>query len=273
MKKIIVLILSLLTFYISASELSYIDWVGGKIYSSINVDTKLDYNFPHNRLQQIEVAREKAKVNYFKIFSSINVYNSITILDYIEEHTKDNGALFSLINSANLDEIKYPNLNTVSLSYYINMYGDNSLTSIIMDEQGFYTEELRQYEGFHFQTEYTGIILDARGILKSFGGEQVKVMPSIFVNIIDDQGREVFNQYNVFADVIRNQGMVRYSYDINENMSDRIGLKPYKMVAFGVGDSSGSVISISVNDAKRILASNSTRNCIKNGRVVIVIDK
>ena len=278
MKNIIKLIM---TFFIltasfssfALTEQSYIDWSKGKIYSVISVRTEYNYNFPHNRLLQTEAAREKAKVNYFRILSDINISQSVPLMDYISENPVRDSALLTLIDEANLESIEYPDLSTVRLSYSINLYGDNSVANIIMAQEGFYTEELHQYEGFHFKSDYSGIIIDARGVLKSFGGHDVTVQPSMFVSVIDDDGHQVFNQYNVDANVIRRQGMVQYSYNINGDLTDRIGSNPYRMVAYGTGDDVGSVLVITTPDAKRILASSATRDSIRNGRVAIIIDR
>ena len=273
MKKIALLFVVIISFNLDSYENSYIDWGDGKIYSTISVYTKNDYNFPHNRLKEIEIAREKAKINYYKILKGLNVYESIPVINYIERSNVQNSELFSLIDNAILNKIEYPDVNTVRLSYYINIYGDNSLISIIMNEKDFYTENLRRYEGFNFKTNYTGIVIDARGSFSSYNRTNVKVEPCLFVAVEDNEGRIVFNQYNVFASVIKKMGMVRYSYDISENLTDRVGNNPYNIVAYGTGDQRGSILVISVTDAKRILASDATRDSIQNGRVVIIIDK
>ncbi len=72
--------------------------------------------------------------------------------------------------------------------------------------------------------------------------------------------------------MIKQSGMVRYAQDINADHSDRVGEKPVQVVASGVGDRRGAVILITENDARLVLSSDSTKEAIKNGKVVIVID-
>ncbi|HPO50541.1 MAG TPA: hypothetical protein PLO89_09475, partial [Spirochaetota bacterium] len=212
-----------------------IDWVTGKIYSSISVTVKNDYNVVHNRKKETEKAREKAKLNYYSILKNINIYESISVLEFIEKDGIRNRDLFTLIDNAELSKIEYPNLNTVKVTYFINIYGRNSLMEILMNEKDFYTEELKSYIGFNYQTNYTGVIIDARGDLESFDGRAVKIKPSVFVTIKDAEGKIVFNQYNVLASVMKEKGMVRYSYDIKEDLSSRVGEKPLKIIAYGTG--------------------------------------
>ncbi len=249
----------------------YIDWADGKIYSSITIHINNDYNFVHNRLKEIEKAKDLAKINYYLILKNINISESKSVLTFFEE-TNKNSELFSLIDNAFLQKIEYPSPNTIRLLYYIKIYGENSLISKMMNEKDFYTEELRSYKGNIYKTNYTGIIIDARGTLNSFDGYEVKVKPSIFITVLDNDGRLIFNQYNIYAKVLKEIGMVRYSYNIREKIEDRVGNNPLKIVAFGTGDRNGSVIVISENDAKILLSSRETRDAIKNGKIVIIID-
>ena len=121
--KLIIIVAALTaTFLANAfNEQSYIDWSKGKIYSVISVRTEYNYNFPHNRLLQTEAAREKAKVNYFRILSDINISQSMPLMDYISENPDQDSALLTLIDEANLESIEYPDLSTVRLSYSINL--------------------------------------------------------------------------------------------------------------------------------------------------------
>ena len=144
--------------------------------------------------------------------------------------------------------------------------------TILMNETDFYTENLKSYTDYNYQTNYTGIIIDARGELTSFDGHKVKIKPSIFITIKDSDGKVVFNQYNVLASVMKERGMVRFSYDINEDLSDRVGKHPLKAIAMGTGDKNGSVIVVSNEVARKMLSAQITRDGIKNGNIAIIID-
>ncbi|HOF02265.1 MAG TPA: hypothetical protein PK385_07440 [Spirochaetota bacterium] len=268
-----VYIILIIGVFLFSEDKSYIDWINGKIYSTISVKVKNDYNFPHAKLEKINIARDMAKINYYRILKEINLYESTPVIDYIEQSSISNSRLFYLIDNATLNNIEYPDLNTVKLSYYINMFGDNSLMSILMNERDFYTEKLRSYEGYNFKVGFTGIVIDARGVLQSYDGYDVKVEPCLFVTVKDNEERLVFNQYNVEAEVIKNKGMARYSYDVNEDQSDIVGISPLRIAAYGVGDRNGSIIVVTENDAKKMLADDKTRSAIRSGKIVIIIDR
>ena len=273
--KTVVIILNLVIFLLiplSADENIMIDWKNGKIYSSVFIRVKNNYNFANNRLAGTESAKNKAKAYFYKALKKINLYESTSVFDYFEERVEKNREFFSLIDKAELYKEEFPDMNTIKFIYHLNIYGENSLMGLMIGERDIFTENLSSYAGFHYDTNYSGVIIDARGELTSFDGYKVNVKPALFVTIKDNDGRLVFNQYNVFPDIIKNNGMVKYSYGINEDYSDRVGSNPLKIVASGVGDKTGSIIVLTVSDAKRMLSSEKTRSAVQQGKVVIIID-
>ncbi len=272
--KIIVASFIFVVSFIFSGTPPQIDWKKGKIFSIVTTSVPLNYKYADNRLSMIESAKEKAKVNYYRILQKINInHESANLLEYIESSPDINRRLYSLFEKASLYTMQYPDLNTIRLIYFINLYGKNdSIMSLIMDEEDHYTEDLKQYMGYNYQTDYTGLVIDARGVLKSFSGRDVKIKPSIFVTVRDSDGNVVFSRYNILPDVIRESGMVRYSNNVNEDITDRVGKNPFRIVAYGAGDYSGSTIVISTADAKKLLSSSNTRDSVKNGKIGIIID-
>lgn len=256
------------------AEESKIDWITGYIYSSVIVTVSNSYDFAHDRQKKIEEGKDKAKINYYRILGNLNLSATTSILDYIQNAGNKNRELFSLIENAHLHNIEYPSLDTIKLTYFIKLYGEeNSLMDIIMEDDYLYTADLKSYMGYNYQNDYTGIVIDARGILTTFDTHRIKVNPSVYVAVKDSEGRTVFNQFNVYPHITRQKGMVRYSYDINEDLEERVGPKPLHLVAYGAGDKLGAIIVISVPDAKRILSSASTKSAIQNGKIAIIIDE
>ena len=274
MKKnfLILLLFIILNCKVFPDEGYYIDWIKGKIYSLVYINVKGDQNFANNSLEGVYDSQVKSKINFYKALKDINISESVSVLDYFEERSDKNRELFSLIDKADLYKVEYPNVNTIKISYYINLFGEESLMNILMNERDIYTEDLKGYMGYHYETQYTGIIIDARGELISFDGYTVKVKSSLFITVKDSEGRIVFDKNNIYPEIIREKGMVRYSYDINADHLDRVGKNPLRIVANGTGDRSGSVIVITEIDAKKMLSSNTTRQAIQNGKIVIIID-
>jgi hypothetical protein len=250
-----------------------IDWISGRIYSSAFVNYRNDNNFAENSIEGINEAHEKAKANFYRALKWINIYESVSVLSYFEERPEKNRELYNLIDNSILYKMEYPDLNTIRVTYYIDIYGEKSLMNIMMSERNLYTEYLHGYMGFNYKTNYSGIIIDARGILTSFDGYEVKVKPALYITVKDSDGMIVFDKNHVYPDTIRLKGMVKYSYNINDIDENRVGNNPLKLVAIGTGDKSGSCLVVTVIDAKRMLSSSVTRDAIQNGKIIIVIDK
>lgn len=275
MKKLFFLICTILFLINSvySQEDFKIDWIKGKIYSSASGTVKNDHNFALNRIEAMELIHEKAKANFVKGLKNININESDSVFDYFANRSDKNRDLYSFIDKGILFKVEYPNLNSIKVTYTIDIFGDNSLMNILMDERGKYTEDLIGYMDYHYNTKYTGVIIDARGELISFDGYNVKVKPSLFVTVKDSDGRIIFDRDNVYPEVIRKKGMVKYSYDIKEDYTDRIGKAPLKIAAAGTGDRDGSIIVVSSSSAKKLLSSEITRKAIQEGNIVIVIDR
>jgi hypothetical protein len=259
-------------FFLNSIDSKSIDWINGKIYSSVTVSVKSDHNFAHNRIKEIENAREKAKINFYSILKKINIDDSTMLLDSIEESEEKRNNLFNMIDNAQIQKMEYPNLNLIKVTYFINIFGENSLLNIIMYDADNFQEELPRYSDYVIENQYTGIIIDARNELTTFDDFKTFIKPSIFIKIKDNNGKTIFSRYNVNPEILKNKGMVRYSYDINENLTERVGDNPFKIVAFGSGDKKGSTIVITETDAKKILSSSKTRKSLQSGNVVVIIN-
>lgn len=271
-KNIFLFIFFILNSLIFSLDNYFIDWINGKIYSSEVVDFKVDENYAYNMLTAKNETKEKAKLNFYKILDKINIDDTHTLLSYFDERADKNRELSTLIDSAQLYRVEYPAFNKIKISYFIPMYGDRSLMSIIISERGTFTEDLKSYMGYYYNTQYSGVIIDARGELPSFDGYKVKVKPTLFVVIRDSEGTVILNKDNIFPDVIREKGMVKYSYNIKENFVNIVGDNPLRIVAIGTGDQLGSHIVIGLDSARKMLASSVTKKALQNGKLVIVID-
>lgn len=266
------LFIGILCFSIYSSEKTSIDWVKGKIYSSFSFSIKNDYNFARNSVKELENAKEKAKTNFYGILKKINIYENTSVLEFIENSNDKSTNLYSLLDNAKLNKIEYPDLNSVIVTYSIDIYGNDSLSSILVPDNDSFVEDIKNYTTFKNNATYTGIMIDARGEMNTFENNKTFVKPCLFVTIKDSNGKEILNRFNISPEIIKNKGMARYSYNINDKQTERIGNNPLKILAYGTGDNSGSVIIISQADAIKILSSEFTRKSLQNGNIVIVIN-
>ncbi len=273
-KKWIVVLQIITVACIFSQEHFNVDWSNNKVYSSTIVKMPLSNDFVHRRLKGLEEAKEKARVNYYRALRNIRLSdNGENLYEYFDTLGDRKSLLFTLLDNAKLYRLEYPDINTIKVTYFIDIYGtSDSILNIIMGGTSHYTEELTPYMGFNFENNFTGIVIDARDELQSFENKSVIVKPSIFLTIKDTEGNIVFNRYHVLSEVIQDRGMVRYSYDIKEKIPERVGRNPLQVVAYGTGDEFGSVLVVSMKDARLMLSSTATRNAIKNGKVNVIIN-
>ena len=111
-------------------------------------------------------------------------------------------------------------------------------------------------------TEYTGLIIDARGL-----GLRPMLLPSLY----DENGREIFGREYIHSPTAVARGTVAYCYDEDEAMRhSKSGNRPFFTVALRAIRGCPVIAS---NDAAKIYSSPETRNNLKNCNIVIILEK
>lgn len=122
---------------------------------------------------------------------------------------------------------------------------------------------------------YTGIIIDARGSYPVHG-EYVssEVSPCFFPQIWDDQMNRIYEKNSVTPAILETQGLVGYHYSENEqDYVDRVGLDPLYIRATEVYGRNRTDPIIKHKDALKILTIPENVQLLKEGKVVILLDK
>ena len=122
---------------------------------------------------------------------------------------------------------------------------------------------------------YTGIIIDARGSYPVHG-EYVKseVSPCFFPQIWDDQMNRIFEKNSVLPQIVESQGLVGYHYSENEqDYVSRVGLDPLYIKATEVYGRNRTDPIIKHKDALKILTVPENVQLLKEGKVIILLDK
>lgn len=123
--------------------------------------------------------------------------------------------------------------------------------------------------------KFTGIVIDARGTFPVHG-EYVSsnVNPAFFPQIWDDEMTLLYERNMVEPDVIKNEGLV--VYDFSNEMSryeSRVGSDPLYIKATQVYGRNRTDPIIKHSDALKILTMAENRKLIRDGKVVILLDK
>lgn len=123
--------------------------------------------------------------------------------------------------------------------------------------------------------KYTGIIIDARGVLQ-VQGEFVTSTgnPCLFPKVWNEEMELIYEKNIEDSKVAKELGIVNYHWSSDENLyRDRIGNDPLRITAKKIFGINRTDPVISKKDALKILSLDENRELLKQGRVIILLDK
>ena len=123
--------------------------------------------------------------------------------------------------------------------------------------------------------EYTGIIIDARGSIPVHG-EFIsdKVYPAFFPTIWDENMNIIYEKNIADKNIVQDKGLVSYGWKNDFQFYDeRVGGDPLYIKASKVYGRNRTDPVIRKKDALKILTVEANRKLLKEGKVVIILDK
>lgn len=122
---------------------------------------------------------------------------------------------------------------------------------------------------------YTGIVIDARGVLEVQGEfVESQAEPCFFPKIWDETMDLIYERNMMNADLAKEKGIVTYSWSEDETLyRDVVGLDPMHISARKVYGANRTDPVISRKDALRILSIPENLQLLREGKVVILLDK
>ncbi len=122
---------------------------------------------------------------------------------------------------------------------------------------------------------YTGIVIYAKGFLPVRGEHAAaRAVPCLFPRVYDEAMNTILERNIVAPEAIRRWGIVGYTDDLaSAALEGRMGDNPLRIAATGVFGTSRTDLVISREEALRILALPENRALLREGRVVVVVDR
>lgn len=112
---------------------------------------------------------------------------------------------------------------------------------------------------------FTGVIIDARGL---------NVQPAMSPRIYDPTGREIYGTVNVDPSFAEEVGVAGYMGTIRAAMAlPRVGNHPLVIRAMGTPDRFHRYLTLSAEDAQRLLAADARSRFLEKCAVAIVVDE
>lgn len=112
---------------------------------------------------------------------------------------------------------------------------------------------------------FTGVIIDARGL---------NVQPAMSPRIYDPAGKEIYGTVGVDASFAEDVGVAGYMGTVRAAMAlPRVGNRPLVIRAAGTPDTFHRYLTISGEDAQRLLAADAKSHFLQKCAVTIVVDE
>ena len=123
--------------------------------------------------------------------------------------------------------------------------------------------------------EYTGIIIDARGTVPVHGEFVTsEVFPAFFPTVWDENMNIVYEKNIADSQIVQSEGLVKYNWqDDFELYENKIGGNPLYIKAYRVYGRNRTDPIIRRKDALKILTVEANRKLLRDGKVVILLDK
>lgn len=164
-----------------------------------------------------------ARNNALKTLLVVTLDSRFTLQDYFNRQSQVRIKIQNvLIKNAKIEDLATnpEKPDDVSVMLTIPFYGISGLSSFLLNDRELYLEPPTSPTDTQPKPgEYTGIIVDVRGI--------ADIQPAILPKIISEDGEIVYEASQVGKDVLQTQGMVEYVRETQENTAWRSGDRPF----------------------------------------------
>jgi len=251
---------------------SIIDWTKQTFTSNVNLDTeKTGINMPSGKKAATNIISTELPVLIKDPLLSLYVNNRQQLGDLVLEDSITLEQLTQIIDDGKRTPGFFPNSSLIlKTTHELNL---NNIGSLMIKHHYPY-KNAKPIEQISSR-KYTGIIIDARGKLP-VQGEFVNdsVYPCFFPEIWDENMNLIYERNMGEADLQKKQGVVSYNWEDDEaKYQNRIGLDPLHIKARKVYGEYRTDPVISRKDALKILTIPENLELLKDGKIVILLDK
>jgi hypothetical protein len=212
------------------------------------------------------VAAKNAEQNLLRSFidamEHLQVDGYSTVHDVLYQDLERNERIYAYFNGVQSRSIVYNDTEVVAEKVF-DLFGPGGFVPILF-KAGTEAGKFPVYCDFVFSTEFTGLIVDARGLERKRA-----IAPRIF-----DQGHNIVYSADLMEGYHFNRhGAVLYVTDANDILIDaRVGENPFRTVAIPDDKLLDTDIAIFSEDARVLLQHRATATNLQMGRVVIIVD-
>ena len=216
-----------------------------------------------------EIERELPQILQEALLS-VRLDEGRTVADLID-HNLDRAAMLPRVisNARRVRVHRTPDLHDVVAEYHLPLFPE--LARVVVTHAD--PTPLPRSVSWVPTRAYSGIVIVADTPLAIHGtGRQGLAVPALMPRIFDRTMRTVLSFDMVPPEVVRTSGVVRYTDNVSDPMIQAVaGSDPLHIVATGLFGTTVTDLIIPVDAADRILFSESNRELLRSGRVVVVV--
>lgn len=254
------------------SSTSRIDWTKSEFISDIYLDTqKAEIAIPSGKKTAMSVTEKQIPALIKDQLLSINVSSDKQLGDLVLDGSITLEQITDLIDSGK----KSPGIFTGGTLTMKTVHTLNlKEISAFLIKHHFPYKNPKPIETVASRA-YTGIIIDARGKLQVHGEfVEDKTEPSFFPKIWDKEMNLIYERNMAEPENVEKNGLVRYDWRDDESFyQDRIGRDPLRIQAREVYGEIRTDPVISREDALKILTVPENLELLRQGKVVILLDR
>lgn len=251
---------------------SFVNWTNGTFSSNVSLDVeKAGIAMPSGKATSVKEIEMNLPILVKDPLLSLYVDDSKTLGDLVLEGSITLEDLTRIIDASKKTPAYFEKGGGTLLTRHIIQLSDIS-SSLVKHKRPYENPEPIDYIA---SKEYTGIVIDARGELPIHGEFTTsEVYPCLFPRIWTDEMDLLYERNMVQADIAKKSGIVKYSSsEFTEDYSDRVGKSPLWITAKKVYGINRCDPIISYEDYLRIASVKKNTELLKNGKVVILLDK
>ena len=268
----VILFLNINIFSQQASSQSTVDWTKPAFFSTTELDiSKSNITLPSGRGAANTILDSKIPELIKDPLLSLPVDSSKKLGDTILQDTLSLEEITNIIQDGKKSVPVYSNENdSIIINHTIKL---NDISSRLV-KHSFPYKPNAPIEKTASRV-YTGIIIDARGILP-VQGEFVTSTgnPCLFPKVWNEEMELIYEKNIENSKTAKEKGIVTYHWSSDENLyRDRIGNDPLRITAKKIFGINRTDPVISKKDALKILSLDENRELLKKGKVIILLDK
>jgi hypothetical protein len=251
------------------------DWFNGDIIFDISTKLPSGEMKPTNRFEAEQAIESEAPDLISKALKDLKIDSWKTIGSLYFEDPLFYSALEELIGSNNKTFSKTSqDMKEFIIRYTIDFY-PQLISLFISHDRPVDPDFLSTLN--HRKEDFTGLVIYAGDSVPYHGNdEKIFLEPALFPSVYDEKMNLVFDKTYVEPDYLKQWGMVMYSDEIPDSFletRERIGMKPIKISLREVFGRNKCDLIISEEDRSLILSSALSSNWLKEGRILIIINR